>query len=177
MWNRMRVRCLLVALGASCAAFAAIPEAQPAPEGPLVDYRMTALEQARRIHAVMSERQDRGATMTVMRLRDDPAGDYHHIVLAPGQATPDNVREQLFRPGVDGVSWDEPRPLGACDSQRECEQKTNDLCENSGNGKVKPTTVRITTHTDGSKSCSGDCSANGAAAFVNCHPAACLLCF
>jgi hypothetical protein len=74
------------------------------------------------------------------------------------------------------VSWPDPDPHGACDSQQECEQKADDLCQDSGNGKVKPTTVKIATHTDGTKSCTGNCSANGAVAFITCLKPECLLC-
>jgi hypothetical protein len=176
MSTRKLVRCLLIASGLGCAAVAAVPGRQSEPATPPVDHRVTPLQQSLKIHAMLAERGDRASTMTVMFLQDSPAAEWTHLVLAPEQATADNVREQLFRPGVDGVSWSDPDPHGACDSQQECEQKTDDLCQDSGNGKVKPTSVKITTHSDGTKSCTGNCASNGAVAFITCLKPECLLC-
>lgn len=56
--------------------------------------------------------------------------------------------------------------FGACDSQQECEDEIDDLCE--PHDGVDASTVKITIFSDGSRNCSGDCNSNGAVAFVTC---------
>ena len=59
-------------------------------------------------------------------------------------------------------------PVGVCDSDAECKAKVKKLCKDAKHCGVKEGTVSITTHDNGSKTCSGDCSCNGAIAFVAC---------
>lgn len=61
-------------------------------------------------------------------------------------------------------------PNGACDTDEECEDKTDEMCEDAGHGGVNEDSVTITMHADGGKTCSGDCQQNGAVAFVVCNP-------
>lgn len=59
-------------------------------------------------------------------------------------------------------------PHGACDSLEECDEEMDQACTDSGNGGVDSETVELTTHDDGSITCSGDCLENGAVAFQTC---------
>lgn len=61
-------------------------------------------------------------------------------------------------------------PESACDSDADCEKKTDKMCRAAGHGGIKEDSATVTTHVDGSKTCSADCSRNGAVAFVICNP-------
>jgi hypothetical protein len=140
-------------------------------QGRLVDHRMAPLEQVKKING---QAQTRGAlgeeTLTVMSWNG--SGDGEHLILRGESATREKVRGLFKRGRFSSISWNQlaPNPFGSCDSQAECEKKTRELCEEAGHDGVKSATVSITTHSDGSKTCSGDCSANGAVAFVTCNP-------
>ena len=147
-------------------------------DAPMTDFRMAPLEQAKKIHSMMNARDDFGSTLTVMLT--DPLkteADQGHIIVGSAEETPADLDQLLDSPGVDGVSWRGPIRLhGACDTQDECEDRTDDMCDRAGHGGVREVTVRITTHLDGSRTCSGDCDSGGAVAFVSCNPAGCLAC-
>jgi hypothetical protein len=66
------------------------------------------------------------------------------------------------------------RPMGACDSQSDCEEALDLLCADAGWVGVNADTVQVTRHVDMSKTCSGDCqegcNANGCpVAFIICE--------
>jgi hypothetical protein len=135
----------------------------------LVDFRMAPLEQAKKINGHLRHRHGAGETMTVMAW--DGKGEGRHLILGRSGTDAARMTRRFARRGFHSVSWyDPPRPAGSCDSQAECEAKTDEMCEDAGHGGVKKTTVSITVHIDGSKTCSGDCSSNGAVAFVTCNP-------
>jgi len=153
-----------------------VVQAPVASEGPLagvsglVDFRMAPLEQVKKINAQLRDRTDAAETLTIMTW--DGQGEGEHIVLAGDRNTATRVRAVTAKRRFDSVSWSHRsnRPYGTCDSQSECERKTEEMCDDAGHVGVKKPTVRIVTHADGSKTCSGDCSANGAIAFVTCNP-------
>jgi len=142
---------------------------------PTVDYRMAPLEQVKKLHAI--GRGD-GPTMTVMNLRRDATNeDYGHMFLHPAETMPEDLPGKLG--GFDSVSWRPPEVLGssACDSNAECQTRTDDMCDAAGHNGVISTTVEITVHADGTKTCSGDCQSGNAIAFVTCGGSAqCLFC-
>jgi hypothetical protein len=130
---------------------------------------MAPLEQARKIHRHLHARPGPGETQTVMRW--DGAGEGRHLIVPREQAEPGYVAKQLGSGGFDSVSWSRPvEPVGSCDSTEECEERIDEMCEDAGHVGVNDQTVIITLHADGSKTCSGDCLANGAVAFVTCNP-------
>ena len=58
-------------------------------------------------------------------------------------------------------------PLGACDSEKECKDKVDELCKSAGHGGRKNSS--ITDNGSAGKTCMGDCSdGSGAIAFVTC---------
>ena len=60
-------------------------------------------------------------------------------------------------------------PLGACDSEKECKDKVDELCKSAGHGGRKNSS--ITDNGSAGKTCMGDCSdGSGAIAFVTCKP-------
>jgi hypothetical protein len=60
-------------------------------------------------------------------------------------------------------------PTGACDTLAECKAKVKRLCEDYDHGTLKPGTEEIVVHAEGGgKTCSGDCTQDGAVAFVTC---------
>lgn len=132
----------------------------------LVDFRMAPLEQAKKINQLMQARHGSGETLTVMAWNG--VGDGRHMILP---APPADLAER-FGSGVDSVSWPAQvqTPKGTCDSRRECEQRTREMCEQAGHGGVNEATVTVTLHADGSQTCSADCTANGAVAMVTCNP-------
>ena len=139
----------------------------------LVDFRMAPLEQAKKINSQLQSRNGAGQTKTVMSTSWAEDSDGRHLVF-DGVQSPATVAFQLSN-GFDSVSWYEPapwipRPAGSCDSDEECEDATDSMCEDAGHGGVDGETVTITSHADGSKTCSGDCESNGAVAFVTCNP-------
>jgi len=140
-------------------------------EGRLVDYRMAPLEQVKKING-QARTRDARAEEIVTVMSWDGEGEGEHLILRGENATRETVRGLFKRGRFSSVSWNRlaPNPFGTCDSQAECEKKTRELCEEAGHDGVKRATVSITTHSDGSKTCSGDCAANGAVAFVTCNP-------
>ena len=61
--------------------------------------------------------------------------------------------------------------LGACDSEEECTDETDTMCEQAGHIGVDETTVEITEHVnDDGQTCSGDCAdGSGAVAIIDCR--------
>jgi hypothetical protein len=140
-------------------------------EDRLVDYRMAPLEQVRKINNQARITGARAEEMvTVMTW--DGEGEGEHLILRSENATRETVRGLFKRGRFSSVSWNQLplSTLGSCDSQAECEKKTKELCKEAGHDGVKKASVTITTHSDGSKTCSADCAANGAVAFVTCNP-------
>lgn len=136
----------------------------------MVDFRMAPLEQVKKISRHMRDRDGAGETMTVMCW--DGVGEGRHIIIDPRRATPENIRGRLTSRSFDSVSWHRRsnRPLGSCDSQEDCADKTEEMCKAAGHDGVDRDSVTITQHADGSKTCSGNCNSNGAVAFVTCNP-------
>lgn len=136
----------------------------------MVDFRMAPLEQVKKISLQLRARNGAGESLTVMIPRAvSDAG--HHLIISEANATPANVRGQLASGSFDSVSWfrrGEPRPFSACDSQEECEDETDEMCDDAGHEGVDAETVTVTLHADGSQTCSGDCNEGGAVAFVTC---------
>jgi len=148
---------------------------------PMIDYRFTPLEQARKLHMIGNDSDRPRDTMTVMNvMRDADLRDFNHMVVPATLATPANLPGQLG--GLDGVTWrddDDGYQTGssACDSTSDCENRTGEMCSAAGHAGVVASTVQITMHQDGSKTCSGDCQSGDAVAFVTCGGAAgCSLC-
>lgn len=141
-----------------------------------VDFRMTPLEQAKKISTHVRSKHDGAMTLTVMnKWRPGERKDRQHLIVPGNPAIPSaplGALGQLLVGNVDSVSWVNYDPTGTCDSNRECERKVQDMCTDAGHGGVKPTTVKVTVNLDGSKTCSGDCRNNGAIAFVTCDTAA-----
>ncbi len=135
-----------------------------------VDFRMAPLEQVKKVNTLLRDRNGAGETMTVMSWQGE--GDGQHLILPAAQVTPRTLRGQLASGSIHGVSWFRrgEAPHGSCDSQSECEKKMEEMCKDAGHTGVKKTSVTITIHVDGSKTCSGDCASNGAVAFVTCNP-------
>jgi len=78
---------------------------------------------------------------------------------------------------VEGDNPGDHEASSACDSQGDCERRTDEMCNAAGHGGVKAQTVQITQLSDGTKTCSGDCQTSGATAFVTCGGSAyCVLC-
>lgn len=144
-----------------------------APQDPgsgLVDFRMAPLEQAKKISTELRQRFGAGESVTLMI---PPAGGDmgRHLILSKPPPVSTGSGSQLAGDAFDGISWHrpaEPRPFGACDSQEECTNETDELCEGAGHGGVDEATVAVTTHADGSRTCSGDCSEGGAVALITC---------
>lgn len=155
---------LMLVLGLSVASAGAEDAA------PFVDFRMAPLEQVKKINDHLVARNGAGETMTVMNW--DGKGDGQHLIVPDGAASPATVRDWFSGAHADSVSWfaHSVAPLGTCDSQKECEEKTDEMCKDAGHTGVRKVSVTITVHADGSKTCSGDCESNGAIAFVTCNP-------
>lgn len=173
---RQIAKCALVALAL---LLCLIPQ-QSAGEKPSVDYRIAPLEQVKKIHALAKTGNDKGPTVTVMALgMQSEAGELSHMIVDDSLISPSYLQSQLAL-GFSSISWtddDGAFTQGACDSQQECEDRTDELCEDAGHGGVKNVTVKITIHSDGSKTCSGNCENNGAIAFVTCgHQMNCVAC-
>ena len=136
----------------------------------MVDFRMAPLEQVKKISLHLWKRNGAGETLTVMIPRATrDAG--HHLIISEANATSANVSGQLTSGSFDSVSWfrrGAPRPFGACDSDEECEDETDQMCADAGHEGVDEETVTVTVHADGSSTCSGDCLQGGAVAFVSC---------
>ena len=91
--------------------------------------------------------------------------------------------DNMLYPQIGGLAWYDENgdlrthlspllftPLGACDSTAECEEETDEMCEEAGQEGVDPETVEITTHeNDDGKTCSGDCIGGNGVAFVICN--------
>jgi hypothetical protein len=176
MRNRMKLAALPLAifvLGLVVVQAPVASEGDREAAGPaLVDFRMAPLEQVKKINAqVRSRAGEASETLTIMTL--DGEGEGEHVILT-GSAPPpaSRVRALSAARRFDSVSWRHRanQPLGSCDSQKECERKTEEMCEDAGHGGVKKSTVTLITHADGSKTCSGNCNSNGAVAFVTCNP-------
>jgi hypothetical protein len=58
--------------------------------------------------------------------------------------------------------------LAACDSEKECKDKIEELCKGAGHGGRKNS--GITDNGASGKTCMGDCKDHGAVAFVTCAP-------
>ncbi len=136
----------------------------------LVDFRVGPLEQAKKISLQVREREGSGEVLTVMNRLD--GGEGRHMIVGRRSSTPPELRSTLHSGNFDSLTWSRPptrpRPAATCDSQQECVDATDDMCENAGHDGVDTTTVTITVHIDGSRTCSGDCNSNGAVAFVTC---------
>jgi len=171
MRNSMRVAIYSLALVLLVAALSPTVSSQSSETG-MVDFRMAPLEQVKKISLHLWERNGAGEALTVMIPRTTrDAG--HHLLITEADATPANVSGQLASGSFDSVSWfrrGAERPFGACDSQEECTEETDEMCENAGHEGVDEDTVTVTVHADGSQTCSGDCTHGGAVAFVNCSP-------
>ena len=173
MRNRLKPAVLpliVIVLGLVVAQAPIASEGERKAASELVDFRMAPLEQVKKINALLRERTDGAETLTIMTW--DGQGEGEHIVLATNRNTQTKVRALTAKRRFDSVSWSHRanRPYGTCDSQSECERKTDEMCSDAGHTGVNKPTVRIVTHADGSKTCSGDCDANGAVAFVTCNP-------
>jgi hypothetical protein len=169
---QLRTVSCLTAWGLTLAGGASAADPVP-PAAPWVDFRMTPIEQAKKIDAALRERAGGGVTHTVMAgWSGDLSGERQHLVVDASRATPAYVSTILASAGVDSVSWLDrgSEAQGACDSDAECRKKTEEMCQKLGNGGVKEGTVKVTVHVDGSKTCSGDCSQGGAVAFITCKP-------
>ncbi len=152
---------LLVVLGSSTV----LPQAVGAG---MVDFRMAPLEQAKKISKQLQDRNGAGETLTVMIPKPDSG---RHLIVSEANATPANLSGQLASGSFDSVSWyrrGEPSPDGACDSDEECEDETDEMCADAGHAGVDGETVTVTLHADGSSTCSGDCQQGGAVAFITC---------
>ncbi len=141
----------------------------------MVDFRMTPLEQAKKINGRLNAARETGFSYTIMNASARTVADPRHMIVGAEYATSPILTSQLHAStGIDSVSWWRPRLRprlhGACDSDAECEQETGDMCASAGHGGVQDDTIEISTHDDGSKTCSGDCQENGAVAFVTCSP-------
>ena len=139
----------------------------------LVDFRMAPLEQVKKISLHLRAREGVTETLTVMRWNGE--GDGRHLILGRSDATRADLNVRLRDRRFDSVSWFRRgsggfKIAGTCDSDDECEKKTDEMCDQAGHDGVNVTTVQITVHADGSKTCSGDCNSNGAVAFVTCSP-------
>lgn len=169
-WMKLAVLPLMFVMGLVLVQAPVASEGDKDPAQALVDYRMAPLEQVKKINRHMRDRNGAGETMTVMAW--DGVGEGRHIIIDQKRATPENIRGRFTSHSFDSVSWHRRanRPLGSCDSQGDCEAKTEEMCKNAGHDGVDKDSVRITVHADGSKTCSGDCSSNGAVAFVTCNP-------
>jgi hypothetical protein len=148
---------------------------------PMIDYRFTPLEQARKLHRIGNDSDRPRDTMTVMNVMlDADLRDFDHMIVPAALATPANLPGQLG--GLDGISWRDDgggyqTGSSACDSTHDCEHRTGEMCSAAGHTGVVSNTVQITMHQDGSKTCSGDCQSGDAVAFVTCGGAAgCSLC-
>ncbi len=65
--------------------------------------------------------------------------------------------------------------MGACSSQQDCQDTTDEQCSEAGHGGVQADTVIITLHDDGAQTCSGECvggcNSNGCpVALTECRP-------
>ena len=143
----------------------------------LVDFRTTNLEQAKKINRLLESRNGEGETRTLMLRDREDAGDRRHLIVQDAEAAQPILQQQEMEAGVHSVSWfervpgpDPFEPEGSCDSEEECEDATDSMCEDAGHDGVDGDTVTITVHMDGSKTCSGDCESNGAVALVTCNP-------
>jgi hypothetical protein len=169
-WMKLAALPLMIVMGLVLVQVPLASEGEKDATPAMVDYRMAPLEQVKKINRHMRDRNGAGETMTVMCW--DGVGEGRHIIIDQKRATPDNIRGRSTNRSFDSVSWHRRanRPLGSCDSQGDCEAKTDEMCKNAGHDGVDKDTVTITVHADGSKTCSGDCSSNGAVAFVTCNP-------
>ena len=167
-WSKLAVLPALLIAGLVSIAAPVASEVDSGSGAVLVDFRMAPLEQVKKIHQHLQSGREAAETLTVMSW--DGTGDGHHLIIDESRATPANIRTQLGRDGLDSVSWfTRPmRPGGSCDSNEECEERTDEMCEDAGHDGVNEDTVTITLHADGSKTCSGDCNSDGAVAFVTC---------
>jgi hypothetical protein len=161
---------IALALGACLTHAPAL--AQEDAEATLVDFRMAPLEQAKKIFQLVRQDGRSGVTLTLMN-RLVPGADGLHVIVGEDQATPEYLQAALSEAGVDSVTWT-PRSdkelYGTCDSDSDCEAKVDSMCKKAGHGGVKEKTVKVTLHSDGSKTCSASCKDNGAVAFVTCDP-------
>ena len=138
----------------------------------LVDFRMAPLEQARKIFQVIQTTRDSGVALTVMN-RMTAGQDGRHVIVSEDQATASYLQDLLGTGSVDSVSWSPDSDIelyGTCDTQDDCEDKTDEMCKKAGHGGAKANSVKISFHSDGSKTCSASCKDNGAVAFVTCDP-------
>jgi len=170
IWSKLVV---LPPLALACIVLVETPvasEVRTPGDAGLVDFRMAPLEQAKKINMQLQARNGAGETRTVMSWNG--VGDGQHMIVDEKSATPELLRGQLAGGTIDSVSWFQRpvTPAGSCDSDEECEDKTDEMCEDAGHGGVTEDSVTITMHADGSKTCSGDCQSNGAVAFVTCNP-------
>jgi hypothetical protein len=171
MRNRLRLVVPLVFVSGLLLVQAPVASDRDGPTTPgLVDFRMAPLEQVKKINSQLRDRAGASETLTIMTW--DGVGDANHLILNGETPRPTRIRALTTRRDFDSVSWGHRsrRPLGSCDSQAECERKTEEMCKAAGHNGVNKGTVSIVTHADGSKTCSGDCNANGAVAFVTCNP-------
>jgi hypothetical protein len=58
--------------------------------------------------------------------------------------------------------------MGSCDTLKECQTSVEKLCKDFGG--VKPKTTSITSHADGSGTCSADCDDGIHVAMTTCNP-------
>ena len=137
-----------------------------------VDFRMAPLEQVKKIAGQLRDRAGAGVTMTIMNAPTGRIQDRRHLIVNETAATSGNIQRQLQSGNFDSLTWSSLAvgAYGTCDSDKDCERKTDEMCKNAGHKGVKPSTAKVTIHLDGSKTCAGDCKANGAIAFVTCDP-------
>jgi len=91
----------------------------------------------------------------------------------PPRTTLERARLTRGRPNV----LEPVLPLGACDSDGECEAETDQMCKGAGYSEgVDKEDVEVVKHVDGSSTCSGGCAGTsdrgttGGVAFVTCSP-------
>ena len=171
-WQKQAATAPLLFLGVALLATPVASEDRSDAPG-LVDFRMTTLEQAKKINGLLQNRLGAGETKTVMLSNWDGIGDRRHLIVSDAESAQLLLKQQMPA-GIDSVSWPEKdpgpfEPRGSCDSDEECEEATDSMCENAGHDGVDGETVTITVHIDGSKTCSGDCESNGAVALVTCN--------
>jgi hypothetical protein len=86
------------------------------------------------------------------------------------QATPTRANRTLERNSDWRVrGFNRPVSMTCPATDTECKKKTKQMCEDAGHCGVKEGTAKVIVHADGSRTCAGDCSCNGAIAFVTCH--------
>jgi len=168
-WMKLAVPLLILFVGLVLVQAPVASERDGEAPSALVDFRMAPLEQVKKINRHLRDREGPGETLTVMTW--DGVGEGEHLIITRPETNLSSSRARIPRGRFDSISWRHPgRPRGSCDSQEDCEERTEEMCNEAGHNGVDEDSVAVTTHVDGSKTCSGDCNSNGAVAFVTCNP-------